>query len=99
MKQAMGCSVRRLGGVCLRSEGVITKCRRCGSPGPLLERQRAAQPRRVRDGSLQAGESGTLTASVQDGSGPWTVSKNVSFPTTGENNATLQVQSFCLQVC
>ena len=46
-----------------------------------------------------AGESGTLTASVQDGSGPWTVSKNASFPTTGENNATLQVQSFCLQVC
>lgn len=38
-----------------------------------------------------AGESGTLTASVQDGSGPWTVSKNVSLPVTGENNATVQV--------
>jgi len=38
-----------------------------------------------------AGESGMLTASVQDGSGPWTASKNVSLPVTGENNATLQV--------
>ena len=44
----------------------------------------------------KAGESGTLTAAVQDGSGPWTVSKNVSFPTTGENNATMQVQTFPL---
>lgn len=45
-----------------------------------------------------AGASGTLAASVQDGSGPWTASKNVSFPTTGENNATLQVQSICLDL-
>ena len=46
-----------------------------------------------------AGESGTLSVSVQDGSGPWTGSMNVSFPVTGENNATMQVRSVCLDAC
>ena len=46
-----------------------------------------------------AGESGNLMAYVQDGSAPWTISKNVTFPTTGENNATLQVLSMRLDCC
>ena len=38
-----------------------------------------------------AGESGTLSVSVNDGSGPWTASRNITLPVTGENNATVQV--------
>ncbi|CAL8468004.1 g7542 [Coccomyxa elongata] len=38
-----------------------------------------------------AGETGTLTVSTTDGSGPWSASKNITISTAGENNATVQV--------
>ena len=38
-----------------------------------------------------AGEVGTIAVAVQDGSGPWNATQNVSLPTTGENKATVQV--------
>ncbi|CAK0764706.1 hypothetical protein CVIRNUC_003185 [Coccomyxa viridis] len=38
-----------------------------------------------------AGEVGTLAIAVQDGSGPWNATQNVSLPTTGENKATVQI--------
>ena len=45
-----------------------------------------------------AGEAGTLTVAVQDGSGPWNATQNVSLPTTGENKATVQVGwAYCVQ--
>lgn len=40
-----------------------------------------------------AGETGTLIASVTDGSGPWSASKNITMSSTGENNATVQVRT------
>ena len=47
-----------------------------------------------------AGEVGTLAIAVQDGSGPWNATQNVSLPTTGENKATVQVCPACsVQSC
>ncbi|EIE20788.1 glycoside hydrolase [Coccomyxa subellipsoidea C-169] len=39
----------------------------------------------------RAGETGTLTVSATDGSGPWSASQNISITSAGENNATVQV--------
>lgn len=38
-----------------------------------------------------AGETGILTVSTTDGSGPWLASQNISFSSAGESNATIQV--------
>ena len=40
----------------------------------------------------RAGETGTLTVSATDGSGPWSASQNISITSAGENNATVQVK-------
>ncbi len=40
----------------------------------------------------RAGETGTLTVSTTDGSGPWSASKNITISTAGESNATVQVR-------